>query len=365
LVVDLYDPYVLETLQMYAARSLHEQTGEHWHSLVTLLVQLRRGDFFLCANERQRDLWLGALLANDRVNPYAHRQDPLLRKLIDVAPFGTPAAAPVHSGTAAARGVLPSIDADSRLAIWAGGVYNWFDPLTLISAWPEVMRAVPEARLLFMGLRHPNPAVPEMEMGARAIRLAEELGIRDRGVVFNLGWVPYDRRQDFLLEADVGVSLHLHHLETRYSFRTRFLDYIWAGLPVVATEGDSFAEWAELKGTGRVVGYEDVAGTAAALASLLGDDAERGRAAAAVAAEREGFTWERALAPLVRYCAEPWTAADRAAGTASPSLLRPTAELTKPAGLFAQLRWYRREEGTAALARRIARRLRRRIRGRR
>ena len=44
------------------------------------------------------------------------------------------------------------------------------------------------------------------------------------------------------MEADVGVSLHLEHLETTYSFRTRMLDYLWAGLPIVASAGDGFAE---------------------------------------------------------------------------------------------------------------------------
>ena len=54
-------------------------------------------------------------------------------------------------------------------------------------------------------------------------------------------WVPYDERADFLLDADLGVSTHLEHIETAYSFRTRVLDYWWAGLPVVATDGDTFA----------------------------------------------------------------------------------------------------------------------------
>lgn len=366
LVVDLYDPFVLETLEMYSERSLAEREGEHWHSLVTLLVQLRRGDLFLCANERQRDLWLGMLLAADRINPRTHTQDPLLRALIDVAPFGIPAAPPEPTGAPAARGALPSIDADSRLAIWAGGIYNWFDPLTLIRAWPAVMRDLPEARLLFMGVKHPNQDVPLMDMAARSARLAAELGVLDQGVVFNQQWVPYARRQDYLLEADLGVSLHYQHLETRYSFRTRFLDYIWAGLPVVASEGDAFAEWAATRGTGLVVPYEDVEATAAAVVALLGDDSRRGECATAVLAQRDEFTWERALAPLVRFCAEPRPAADRAGGRERQGMLaRDTAELTKPEGLLRRLDWYRRQEGLPGLTRRVVRRLRRQVLGRR
>ena len=88
--------------------------------------------------------------------------------------------------------------------------------------------------------------------------------------------MPYERRQDFLLDADVGVSTHLLHLETAYSFRTRMLDYLWAGLPVVTTTGDGFAELVAEHGIGRTVPPADVDALAGALEELLGDDDEEG-----------------------------------------------------------------------------------------
>lgn len=347
LVVDLYDPFVLENLEMYSDRPLEARRREHWPALATTTVQLRLGDFFLCANERQRDFWMGSLVALDRVNPLTHSQDGLLRKLIDTVPFGTPESPPVHSGVPAARGVLPGIEETARIAIWAGGIYNWFDPLSLIRAWPAVMAAVPSARLLFMGLKHPNPDVPEMAMAASAVALAESLGLRDKGVTFNLGWVPYERRADFLLEADIGVSTHYNHLETRLSFRTRFLDYIWAGLPVLATEGDSFAEWAAFTGAGRVVPFEDVGAIESALITLLGDEAARAECRAAVVAAAPDFTWARALEPLVSYCAAPWRAADLASG--KPDL---AGGESPPPGVARRAWWFLRREGVGSFARR-------------
>ncbi len=50
---------------------------------------------------------------------------------------------------------------------------------------------------------------------------------------FNDGWVEYAQRQNFLLEATLGVTTHFDSAETRFSFRTRALDYLWAALPVV------------------------------------------------------------------------------------------------------------------------------------
>ena len=45
--------------------------------------------------------------------------------------------------------------------------------------------------------------------------------MKDKLVFFNSGWVPYDERVNFLLEADVGVSTHLPRPEAVYSVRAR------------------------------------------------------------------------------------------------------------------------------------------------
>ena len=74
-------------------------------------------------------------------------------------------------------------------------------------------------------------------MARLAVARAEELGLRDRVVFFNEGWVPYEQRGAYLLEADLGVSAHFDDLESRFAFRTRLLDCFWAGLPVVTTVG--------------------------------------------------------------------------------------------------------------------------------
>ena len=93
----------------------------------------------------------------------------------------------------------------------------------------------PQVRLFFMGLRHPNPLVDEMRMATRARGLADQLGLTGTHIFFNEGWVPYEQRGDYLLEADLGVSAHFDDLESRFAFRTRLLDCFWASLPVVTT----------------------------------------------------------------------------------------------------------------------------------
>jgi hypothetical protein len=169
---------------------------------------------------------------------------------------------------------------------------------------------MPTVRVYFLGTKHPNPDVGEMRMTVEVFELAEELGLVDTHVFFNKDWVEYDDRPNYLLESDVGVSTHLDHVETAFSFRTRVLDYIWARLPVVATRGDALAELIESEGLGLTVPPGDVDALEDALFRIL-DDAEL-RDACATAAEQvsKRFAWSQVLEPLVDYCRNPVRAPD-------------------------------------------------------
>jgi hypothetical protein len=165
-------------------------------------------------------------------------------------------------------------------------------------------------RLFFMGLRHPTPVVPEMRMATRARNLADELGITGTHVFFNEGWVAYEERQNYLLEADVGVSTHLDHLETAFSFRTRILDYIWAGLPVVATRGDTFGNLIEAEQLGLTVPPGDVAALEEALFRMLDDGEFAAICRKNLGELRPRYMWSRVLEPLVAFCHRPRKAPD-------------------------------------------------------
>jgi glycosyltransferase involved in cell wall biosynthesis len=312
-VFDVYDPLHLETLALTQGIAQPVRDAHVQVSIETLNRQLERADFLICATERQRDLFVGQLCALGRVNPLTYDEDPTLRRLIDVVPFGLPDKAPVHSRPAL-RGVVPGIEADDDLIVWAGGVYDWFDPLTLVQAVASLAERRPKVRLFFMGMRHPNPDVPEMRMAARTRALAEELGVSGKNVFFNEGWVAYDDRENFLTEADVGVTAHFDSAETRYSFRTRCLDYLWAALPVVTTRGDAFAALVEGEGLGIAVPPEDPGALEEALARLLEDKDVAESCRTKAAQVRELYRWSVALEPLAAFCRRPRRAPDLLAG---------------------------------------------------
>ncbi len=351
MVVDLYDPLQLETLEATKTYELVRRRHELALALDTLSGQLGRGDFFVCASAKQRDFWLGQLSAVGRINPHTYDQDPTLRMLVDIAPFGLPERDPIHR-RGVLRGVIPGIEEDAEILVWAGGIYNWFDPLTLISAVDKLRHERPKIRLFFMGLSHPNPEVPAMEMSFAAQALADELSLTDRHVFFNQSWVDYEDRQDYLLEADIGVSMHFEHAETAFSFRTRMLDYLWCRLPMVATEGDGFADLIEREGLGYVVAPRDVDSVSDGLRALLENQAQAAACRANIDRVRAHCRWSETLAPLTRFCAQPYRAPDRL--DAKPTVVRPIPNTVR--NLRPLPRWI------AADARAVGRRLRARYR---
>ena len=309
IVCDIYDPFHLEQLEQ--ARDLGEKLRKDTvlGASYVLNQQLTRGDFFLCASDKQRDFWLGQLAAVGRINPANYDASPNLSKLIQLAPFGV-SDDPPRQLRPAIKGVVPGIAAGDEVILWGGGIYNWFDPLTLIRAIDKLRVRRPNVRLFFLGVQHPNPNVPEMRMVVEARNLALELGLTDRHVFFNEEWVAYDDRQNYLLDADIGVSTHFHHVETEFSFRTRILDYLWAGLPFVTTAGDSFADLTTSTPLGLTVPPEDVDALEAALYRLLDDDTLRERCRANTVDIAAEYRWSKVLAPIVDFCRDPVRAPD-------------------------------------------------------
>lgn len=309
IVVDVYDPFTLEFLELFKYKEFHEREALNTANLEVLNDQLVAGDFFLCASEKQRDYWIGMLCSLNRINPSTYDMDKTLRGFIEVVPFGLPSRSPVHSKRVL-KGIHPKIGKNDKLILWGGGIYNWFDPITLVKAMNRIVNRRKDIKLYFLGLKHPNPHVPEMKMCTEAIRLTEELGLKDECVFFNHDWVPYEERENYLLEADIGISTHLDHVETNFSFRTRLLDYLWAGLPIISTKGDSMSDLVERNNLGVTVAPESVQELEAAIVGLADSDCtdEIKKNIRKVASS---FTWDGVISPLNEFCRNPVMAPDK------------------------------------------------------
>jgi glycosyltransferase involved in cell wall biosynthesis len=310
-VFDIYDPETFETLELMAnerpliRRAYADLTLDRLHDA------MRTGHHFMCASEKQRDLWLGAMLGQRLIDPRGYDRDPTMRSTIDTVPFGLPSQAPSPPADAGPRQRLAGVDDDSELVLWNGGLWNWLDPVTAVRAAALLAARRPRLRLVFMGAARQSAAAEATDAAHAAAR---ELGVHGSVVHFHETWVPYEERAAWLMQADCAISTHAEHLETRFAFRTRLLDCFWSGLPVVCTGGDDLAERIAREDLGAVVGPGDASAVADALERVL----DRGRATYADALERvaRDYTWPRVAGALVRWVTqdEPSTRLDDARG---------------------------------------------------
>src|SRR5947199_119575 len=271
--IDLYDPWLIENFAYHETLGLDPYRNDH----ATWVLQMSRGDFFLCSSEEQRTFYLGFLAAVGRVNPERMAGDPDLATLIAPVPFGVPDELPPH------RPVLPPRATDERRLLF-GGLYDWYDPWTLLEALAALDR--PWTLLL---IRNPNPESTPQRLLAEVEARCRALGWWGSRVQVH-DWVPAERRYDLLRDVDLLVAPHRPSLETRLSLRTRFLDALAAGCPVVTSEGGAMSRLLAEHRAGWVTPPGDAPALARALAEVL-DDPETGLEALA-AQHDPGVEWE-------------------------------------------------------------------------
>jgi len=294
-VVDLYDPFLIENLHYHRELGLEPYRTDH----ATWRLQMSRGDLFLCSSEEQRLYYLGWLTALGRVNPLATEEDPSLRGLIVELPFGTPDGDPPPPSPR--REVLAGVPEDAPV-LYFGGIYDWYDPLLVLEALPRLLAE--DAHTVVVFVEHPHPELTPLAAAARARERARDRGWLGREVRFE-AWRAYDRRFELAQVSDLAVVTHRPGLETDLSLRTRLVDLLWLGLPVVVTEGGSMAQVVRRTGAGDTVPAGDAGALAAAVRRLLLDADRRhlmSEAGRRWAADR---TWGRVAAPLLDFAARP------------------------------------------------------------
>jgi glycosyltransferase involved in cell wall biosynthesis len=280
---DQYDPVIFEFLEKKTT-TFPEKLRRR---LMLILWRIRQrlisrfGDGFLVANEKQKDFLIG------QMTMLGHT-DKLER--VSVLPFGLPDAKPVKT-----RPVLrgTKIKETDFLLVWGGGIWGWFDPFTLLAALAKIRAQRDDIKAHFPGIRPPNPDSQKMAIVGKFLEEARRLSLLETTVFVNADWTPYERRADYLLEADAGISLHNDSMETRFAFRTRMLDYVWAGLPIIASKGDSWADIIEQKGLGITVPCKDPVALSQAIIRMADEEGLRTSCREHTASVAGEFRWDR------------------------------------------------------------------------
>lgn len=268
-IADFYDPLTVETLEQvrYDSKQIQNNTFNFIHYFQAL--QFECADHILCASDRQRDLYTGSFFGTHSITPEIYNESSDLKNLFSIIPFGLSEKEPLLANGKMLYQKFPQIKKDDKIIFWGGGIWNWFDPLSVIKAIEILSETRHDIKIVFLGVKHPNPKIKQMEMAGKTLEYCRKHDLINKLVFINHDWTPYEDRVNYLLVSAIGVSTHFDNLETRFSFRTRVLDYLWADLPMIVTEGDSMAQIVKENKLGKVVRYKNIDDIVRAIPELL------------------------------------------------------------------------------------------------
>lgn len=156
---------------------------------------------------------------------------------------------------------------------------------TAIEAFPDVVDAVPEAKLLLVG------AAGGDTYDRRLRDLVDDVGVADR-VEFT-GWVDFDDVPGYVAASDVCFVLHRENPHTATTVPHKLFQYMALRRPVVVTDVGPLGRVVREFDAGRVVEDGDADDTAEAFLELRDDDLRERLGANARRAVEERYNWSR------------------------------------------------------------------------
>ena len=188
-----------------------------------VLPSLLGGDRFSVCSHRQRYMLLGELGAVGRLNRHTARED-LVEVLVPFHLFETEFE---HT-----RDVLRNVCVRGTdfVVLWTGGYNTWTDVETLYEGLERAMAQ--HRRIVFVSTGGAIPGHDDRTF-ERFRQLVENSSRKSRYKL--CGWVPTEDMPNYYLESNIALNVDRWSVEGQVGYRTRILDWIMAGLPVVTT----------------------------------------------------------------------------------------------------------------------------------
>lgn len=301
-VVDLYDPSLIESIGSWRVRGWSSHQLEFFGSqVISLMWALRHGDYFLCASYEQKLYYLGLLTVAGRLNPSLD-----IESRIGIVPVGTPANPPTRTAIAFRRGVISERD---FVFLWPGGLFDWYDGVSAVRAFKYIASEHDDVHLVFVGAYSANWDSPSREYLQTMDEACQSRLLNSR--IHFVDWLPYDIRGSMYLEANCGVLTYRKGLENLLSFRSRIVDCIWGGLPLILTEGNQLADLVRTREAGVTVRAEDSSDIAAKMETFVSSPELRDSMASNCRNLASLFGWDSVIRQLNEFCENPSIAPDK------------------------------------------------------
>ncbi len=150
---------------------------------------------------------------------------------------------------------LPEIPEEAFVVLWCGGYNTWTDVDTLFAGLEQAMAEDANVHFLSVGA---NTYEAEDNVYDRLKQMIAGSDFKDR--YHMLGWRPYSDVAYFYRKSDVGINIDAMHYETVYGTRTRLVEMIAAGLPVITSTGCELSDLIDHKGAGLIFNTADSVG---------------------------------------------------------------------------------------------------------
>lgn len=255
LILDCYVPIYIE-VSARESKNISEEYVNYAADIARHNHVLKRGDYFLYANDTQEQLYKGVLSALGIINPLSYREVRLIK-----TPFG------IHRTDAIAEHnpyEALGIRKTDFVVLWFGGLYPWFRIQEYLDTIKE-LSSEKNIKFVFVGGKNPfNPNPDFSRQYDNAVTFSDKYHFTNNLVHF-VDWVDFDTRIDWFKHADVIVSLNQPGEENKYSWRTRVMDYVWGEAVTITNGGDPLSD--ELIENNAAIKMEDL--SARSLVSAL------------------------------------------------------------------------------------------------
>lgn len=291
LVLDCYVPIYIEV----SARNAKDMSNEYKNYMVDLThwnKALLRGDYFLCANEPQKHMYLGALGALGILNPYSYKTPRVL-----TVPFGVEETLEIANPENPYKAL--GAKKNDFVLLWFGGLYPWFNIRPLLGAIKKLSSDYKNFKFVIVGGKNPYNQNPDFQRQYdETYKFMKENKLIDSSVFF-IDWVDYNNRINWYQNADVVISLNNPGEENVYSWRTRVMDFVWGEIPMLTNGGDPLSESLinakaaiRLEDTEEDTLYNHISG-------LISDRSSLKSVKNNLITQKENYYWSRVVNPIV------------------------------------------------------------------
>jgi hypothetical protein len=152
----------------------------------------------------------------------------------------------------------------------------------------------PRFKFVLVGGKNPynnHPAfVKQYEYVADSFKQSHMLGKS----VFMVDWVDFDKRLEWYQGANAVISINQPGEENVYSWRTRIMDYVWGGVPIITNGGDPLSDQLLQANAALQISTEDDS-IVEVIGNLLSQPAKLLQAKKSLAKLRQDFYWENVV----------------------------------------------------------------------